>query len=294
MFERIRHDLPKVQHFLVFDGEAPDGMIDADAAMAAASAAEPEVPASTESGATMIYTSGTTGKPKGAFRRGSADPAQVAAMIALVGYTPDDVYMTTGPLYHSGPSGFMAIAQALGQTVVLQRRFDPEDWLRLVEDHRVTSDVQRADPDPHGVQPAGRGEGQVRRVVDEADDRQRRAVELHAEADVPCRLPGRLAVRGVRLDRARRQHHPSARGSVAQAGVVRHAGADGRDQAVRRRRQRGHRHRPGEHRRAVREEPECVRRLLQAARPVPEGSARRLSDRRRHRLPRRRGLLLHL
>ncbi len=46
---------------------------------------------------------------------------------------------------------------------------------------------------------------------------------------------------------------------------------DGRDQAVRRRRQRGHRHRPGQHRRAVREEPERVRRLLQAARQVLEG-----------------------
>ncbi len=146
MFERIRHDLPKVKHFLVFDGEAPDGMIDADAARAAASAAEPEVPASTESGATMIYTSGTTGKPKGAFRRGAADPVQVGAMIALVGYTPHDVYMTTGPLYHSGPSGFMAIAQALGQTVVLQRRFDPEDWLRLVEAHKVTSTFSAPTP----------------------------------------------------------------------------------------------------------------------------------------------------
>jgi acyl-CoA synthetase (AMP-forming)/AMP-acid ligase II len=146
MFERIRASVPKVEHFLVFAGAAPAGMIDADAATEAASSDEPEVPASTEAGATMIYTSGTTGKPKGAFRRGSTSPVQVAAMIAFVGYTPSDVYITTGPLYHSGPSGFMAIAQALGQTVVLQRRFDPEDWLRLVETYKVSSTFSAPTP----------------------------------------------------------------------------------------------------------------------------------------------------
>ena len=72
------------------------------------------------------------------------------------------------------------------------------------------------------------------------------------------------------------------------------AGAGGRDQAVRRRRQRGHRHRARAHRRAVREDAERVRRLLQAARQVPRRQQARLPDRRRHRLPRRRGLRLHL
>jgi fatty-acyl-CoA synthase/long-chain acyl-CoA synthetase len=146
MFERIRRNLPKVQHYLVFDGPVPDGMIDADAAIAAASSTEPEAAASAEAGATMIYTSGTTGKPKGAFRRGAGNPAQIGAMLAFVGYTPNDVYITTGPLYHSGPGGFMAIAQALGQTVVLQRRFDPEDWLRLVETHQATSTFSAPTP----------------------------------------------------------------------------------------------------------------------------------------------------
>ena len=58
----------------------------------------------------MIYTSGTTGKPKGALRRSAADPAQIGAMLQFIGYTPDDVYLTTGPLYHCGPGGFMGVA----------------------------------------------------------------------------------------------------------------------------------------------------------------------------------------
>jgi fatty-acyl-CoA synthase/long-chain acyl-CoA synthetase len=146
LFQRIRHDLPKVQQFMVFDGVAPDGMIDVDAAKAAASAAEPEVPPTTEAGATMIYTSGTTGKPKGAFRRGGGDMSHLYGLLGLIGYTPDDVYIPTGPLYHSGPSGFMAFAQALGQTVIVQRRFDPVDWLRLVDKHKVTSTFSAPTP----------------------------------------------------------------------------------------------------------------------------------------------------
>jgi fatty-acyl-CoA synthase/long-chain acyl-CoA synthetase len=87
----------------------------------------------------MIYTSGTTGKPKGALRRGAANMEQILAMVQYIGYRPDDVYITTGPLYHSGPGGFMGIGQSLGQTVVVQRKFDPEDWLRLVDTYRCTS-----------------------------------------------------------------------------------------------------------------------------------------------------------
>ena len=148
LFHRIRRRLTKVHSYLVFDtahwgSVLHAGMLDADQQQAAV---DPRPPDDIEPGATIIYTSGTTGKPKGALRFGVGDPAQVAAMVQHIGYTPDDVYLTTGPLYHSGPSGFMAIAQALGQTVVVQHTFDPEDWLRLVETYGVTSTFSAPTP----------------------------------------------------------------------------------------------------------------------------------------------------
>jgi acyl-CoA synthetase (AMP-forming)/AMP-acid ligase II len=139
LFHQIRPEIPQVEHVLVFDGAPVDGQLSADELMAAAAATEATSPESADPGATMIYTSGTTGKPKGALRRTAGDPTQVAALLGLIGYTPDDVYITTGPLYHSGPGGFMGIAQALGQSVVVQRKFEPVDWLRLVQTYRVTS-----------------------------------------------------------------------------------------------------------------------------------------------------------
>jgi fatty-acyl-CoA synthase/long-chain acyl-CoA synthetase len=141
---RIRPETPKLRQLLVFDGPAPEGTEPVEALLAAAPAAAPPPPE--EPAATIIYTSGTTGKPKGAMRRGLGDPEQIRAMVEHIGYRPDDVYLTTGPLYHSGPGGFMVLAHNLGNTVVIQRRFDPEDWLRLVAKYRVTTTFSAPTP----------------------------------------------------------------------------------------------------------------------------------------------------
>jgi fatty-acyl-CoA synthase/long-chain acyl-CoA synthetase len=145
LFSKIRGEIPQVRNVLTFDGPAGPDMLDADALAAEAGDAEPETASETEA-ETMIYTSGTTGKPKGAVRSGVGDPEQLGALLMRIGYQPDDVYLTTGPLYHSGPGGFMAIAYALGNTCVIQRRFDPEDWLRLLEKYRVSSTFSAPTP----------------------------------------------------------------------------------------------------------------------------------------------------
>jgi len=138
-FAEIRAEIPKVRDVLVFDGEPAAGMKSADALIAGASVEPPGIPQANDDAATMIYTSGTTGRPKGAVRRGLGDPDITRALIAFFGYGPDEVYLTTGPIYHSGPGGFMGIAFALGNTVVVQRKYDPEDWLRLIDSFRVSS-----------------------------------------------------------------------------------------------------------------------------------------------------------
>jgi fatty-acyl-CoA synthase/long-chain acyl-CoA synthetase len=146
LFAKIRPEIPKVEHVLIFGGppgpeqQAVEPLLER-ASPELGSGLEPRVEVST-----MIYTSGTTGKPKGAFRRRAADPEQTREMLEVFGYTADDIYLTTGPIYHSGPGGFMNIAHALGNTVIVQRKFDPEDWLRLVDRYRVTSTFSAPTP----------------------------------------------------------------------------------------------------------------------------------------------------
>jgi acyl-CoA synthetase (AMP-forming)/AMP-acid ligase II len=146
MFAALRDQLETVRHIIAVAGDvnrpAPDqipaGML-TDADISAASASAPDVGDAAGTGGTMIYTSGTTGKPKGAVRSGAPDPEVIGGLVNLFGYRPDDVYITSGPLYHSGPSAFMGIGLLFGQTVLVQRRFDAEDWLRLVDKYHVTS-----------------------------------------------------------------------------------------------------------------------------------------------------------
>ncbi len=134
LIEAIRPRTPQVAHVLVFDGDgATERLVDAQPESDPTEAAEDAV------GETMIYTSGTTGRPKGAVRGSTSSNEQVLGLLRLIGYVPEDVYLTTGPLYHSGPGGFAGVAHALGNTVVVQHKFDPEDWLRLVETYRVTT-----------------------------------------------------------------------------------------------------------------------------------------------------------
>jgi len=135
MFAALRNQLEKVRHIIVVGGPAPDGML-GDADIAAASA---DAPPAADPGGSMIYTSGTTGKPKGAFRGGPQDPAVLGPLLALFNYRPDDVYIISGPLYHSGPSAFMGAALFFGQTILVQRKFDAQDWLRLVDKYQGSS-----------------------------------------------------------------------------------------------------------------------------------------------------------
>jgi acyl-CoA synthetase (AMP-forming)/AMP-acid ligase II len=138
MFASLRNQLEQMRHIIVVGGPAPDGML-TDGDIAAASADPPDVGDATGTGGAVIYTSGTTGKPKGAVRWGPPDPELVGALLNLLGYRPDDIHITSGPLYHSGPSAFVGAALLFGQTIVVQRKFDAEDWLRLVDKYKVSS-----------------------------------------------------------------------------------------------------------------------------------------------------------
>ena len=142
MFAALRGQLEKVRHIIAVGGPVggavPDAML-TDADIAAAPSTAPAGAGSVAGGGSMIYTSGTTGKPKGAFRSGGQDPETLGALLNLFGYRPDDVHITTGPLYHSGPGAFLGAGLLYGQTVIVQRRFDAEDWLRLVDKYQASS-----------------------------------------------------------------------------------------------------------------------------------------------------------
>jgi acyl-CoA synthetase (AMP-forming)/AMP-acid ligase II len=143
----VRDRLPKVRHVVVFGGAPFEGARSWDELLSSAAGggngpaadAEPPFGGDPTAGATMIYTSGTTGKPKGALRR-STDPALVMALLQELRMQPgEEVHITSGPLYHSGPLAWAVLTHTLGGTIVLLRHFDAERWIDLVREHRVTN-----------------------------------------------------------------------------------------------------------------------------------------------------------
>ena len=93
----------------------------------------------------MIYTSGTTGFPKGVLRiPGTNDGSQaldyMTVVTQLFGAWPGMRTIVAGPMYHSAPYAYALVAaRAYNAYVVLEDRFDPEEFLSLIEQHRITS-----------------------------------------------------------------------------------------------------------------------------------------------------------
>ena len=107
-------------------------------------AAQPAAPVVDErEGSWMFYSSGTTGRPKG-ITPSLPPPGQGAQssflmlLTGLYGFGPDTVYLSPAPLYHAAPAGWTTGTQRLGGTVVAMERFEPREFLQLVQDHRVT------------------------------------------------------------------------------------------------------------------------------------------------------------
>ncbi|MDQ4143966.1 MAG: AMP-binding protein [Actinomycetota bacterium] len=88
----------------------------------------------------VIHTSGTTGTPKGAARNASAAGiGALANLLAVVPYHRDDIVFCPAPLFHSFGLATFTFATALGATMVLPEKFDPERSLALIEAHRATA-----------------------------------------------------------------------------------------------------------------------------------------------------------
>jgi fatty-acyl-CoA synthase len=88
-----------------------------------------------------ILTSGTTGTPKGAPRGQPKSLALVGGLLSKVPFRAREVTELPVPMFHA--LGFMQaiVGIALGSTLVIRRRFDPEETLDSLKRHNVTAMV---------------------------------------------------------------------------------------------------------------------------------------------------------
>lgn len=110
---------------------------------AAIESAEPLADADSGAGPMlMFYTSGTTARPKGVQHASSGDRSGLVrgleGQAALWSWTPDDVYVISGPAYHASHLGWALCALFVGATTVITEQFEARSFLAEVSRNRGT------------------------------------------------------------------------------------------------------------------------------------------------------------
>ena len=92
-----------------------------------------------EKGRVVILTSGTTGTPKGAARRQSDSVEPAAALFSKIPLRARQTTMIAAPMFHSWGFAHFMLGLPLFSTLVLRRKFDPEETLKAVAQHGASA-----------------------------------------------------------------------------------------------------------------------------------------------------------
>ncbi len=131
--ESLRHDLPDLQHVIVFDDEA----------QATAGFTEGELPDASlgeRDEAIIIYTSGTTGKPKGCLLTHGNVIANARQITEWLNFTERDSLLTVMPLFHMNAVSVTTMAPLYaGASTVISPKFSASRFWQIISDYEVTS-----------------------------------------------------------------------------------------------------------------------------------------------------------
>lgn len=120
--------------------DAGTRVLSSEAFFAAAREAEPtEVFADPDDVGIVLFTSGTTSRPKAVELTHNNLTSYVTGTVEFASADPEDAALVCVPPYHIAGVGAAMSNLYAGRKTVYLSRFDPADWVRLVNDERVTT-----------------------------------------------------------------------------------------------------------------------------------------------------------
>jgi acyl-CoA synthetase (AMP-forming)/AMP-acid ligase II len=97
----------------------------------------PPLPRPVRDGRIIILTSGTTGPPKGAFVAATPNPGAALALLERLPYRSHEKMVVAAPCFHSWGFANATASLLFGDTMVLERQFDPQRSLALIARNRA-------------------------------------------------------------------------------------------------------------------------------------------------------------
>lgn len=136
LIQQIRDEVKDVKHFVALGGSAP-GMSQYENVLKGASEEEPFVELEDSDLTILMFTAGTTGFPKGVMLAHLNFSEYVTNNVTPVEPDVEEKNILTVPMYHI--AGIQAVMAAVfgGRTLIIQRQFEPVDWMRLVQEEKV-------------------------------------------------------------------------------------------------------------------------------------------------------------
>ena len=132
LVQSIRPELHHLKHLVSLEKPHPDMHFYEDI-IKNASPEEPEAAIDDKDTTILMFTAGTTGFPKGVMLSHTSFSTYVLENVTPPDPDADERNILTVPLYHV--AGIQALMAAIygARTLVMERQFEPEEWMTLVE-----------------------------------------------------------------------------------------------------------------------------------------------------------------
>ena len=137
MLNNMKPNLKSMVNYISIDDKA-DGMSYYEDMILSASSEELETQIEDNDTTILMYTAGTTGLPKGVMLPHNSFTVYVLENVTPADPETEERNILTVPLYHV--AGIQAMMAAIygGRTLVMERQFEPKEWMELVETEKAT------------------------------------------------------------------------------------------------------------------------------------------------------------